>query len=65
MRWIADTTTKQNITRRTRYVFAWIPTRVGSWFVWLESYKIQECLALDGFWEETSRNLDDRDPEHA
>lgn len=46
---------------RTRYVFAWTPTVVGKYTVWLERYAINERFFQPvgggpGWWTETDRS---------
>lgn len=50
MRWKADSTPKEGDTRNRRK-FAWFPTLVGDYIVWLERFGIEEkymaTLAFD------------------
>ena len=41
MRWKADQTPKEGDTRERRK-FAWFPTLIGEYYVWLERYGITE-----------------------
>lgn len=46
---------------RSRRVFAWKPTRIGQWVVWLEFYEVHErffapASGNPGRWTETSIN---------
>ena len=47
---------------RTRRVFAWRKTRVGDYWVWLETYEVHErffqpVCGGPGWWSETSTNV--------
>lgn len=58
MKWRAETGTLGNF--RCRRVFAWIPTRVGEWTVWLEFFQVEERFiqpvnGKPGTWDEISR----------
>jgi hypothetical protein len=47
---------------RTRRVFAWTPTKVNDYMVWLEFYRIYEkyieSTLDDPYWEEQDRSLE-------
>ena len=53
MRWEAKTLPKHG-DYRTRRVFAWTPTKVNDYIVWLEFYFIREKYK-GPYWEEQGR----------
>ena len=61
MKWkVQESKTPKNGETRTRRVFAWKKTRVGDYYVWLETYQITEkyFVSVGGnqaWWYEISR----------
>lgn len=61
MKWIAERPELPKSGEvRLRAVFAWKPTRVGDFVVWLETYRLKETFfqpagGHPGWWRETGR----------
>lgn len=63
MRWVTKTTEPpRHGDERTRRVFAWKPTKVGRYTVFLESFLVEERFheptsGAPGWWTEFNRSL--------
>lgn len=63
MRWLNEPPPRPNAGQaRIRRVFAWRPTRVNQFTVWLESYEVYEVFfspinGNEGWWSESNRTV--------